>query len=66
VAVLTVSRPLAIEAGFPRGWEVSVSVIGLWFATRREPLQGYGMVFRPILGAGDPAGLRAAIRSFGA
>jgi hypothetical protein len=57
---------LAIEADFP-GWEASVSVIGLWFAKAREPVQGYGArEYRPILGAGDPGGIRAAIESFGA
>ena len=55
---------LAIEADSP-GWEVSVSALGRWYAHRREPVgEPWRVVYRPILGADGPAGLRAAIASF--
>jgi hypothetical protein len=57
---------LAVEADYP-AWEVSVSSLGRWYARRREPLGGpRRAVYRPVLGADDPARLRVAISSFGA
>jgi hypothetical protein len=52
----------AIEADF-EAWKVSVTRLR-WFAARREPEPG--MRYRLTLCAGDPAGLRDALDTFGA